>query len=160
MSQPHGLLCRSCSATPLIPILDLGHTPLANALLAEEQLLEAEETYPLELVFCPACALVQITETVPPEKLFREYLYFSSFSDTMLRHAESLATELIESRELGPNSLVIEVASNDGYLLQYYKQRNITVLGIEPATNVASVARDERGVPTISEFFGTDLAEK
>ena len=160
MSQPQLPVCRSCSATGLIPILNLGETPLANALLAEEQLTEMEETYPLELVLCPACALVQITETVPPEKLFREYLYFSSFSDTMLRHAESLATELIESRSLGPNSLVMEVASNDGYLLQYYKQRNVPVLGIEPATNVARVARDERGVPTISEFFGAALAEK
>jgi len=160
MNQPQSPVCRSCNATSLIPILNLGNTPLANALLAEEQLTEAEETYPLELVLCPACALVQITETVPPEKLFREYLYFSSFSDTMLQHAESLASELIESRDLGPNSLVLEVASNDGYLLQYYKQSNIPVLGIEPATNVARVAREERGVPTISEFFGTELAER
>jgi SAM-dependent methyltransferase len=160
MNQPQVPACRSCDATALIPILNLGHTPLANALLAEEQLSEAEETFPLELVLCPACALVQITETVPPEKLFREYLYFSSFSDTMLQHAESLASELIKSRDLGPNSLVLEVASNDGYLLQYYKQRNIPVLGIEPATNVARVAREERGVPTISEFFGTELAER
>jgi SAM-dependent methyltransferase len=158
MSQPQSPVCRSCSATDLIPVLDLGDTPLANALLAEEQLTEAEETYPLELVLCTACALVQITKTVPPEKLFREYLYFSSFSDTMLRHAESVATDLITSRSLGPNSLVMEVASNDGYLLQYYKQKNIPVLGIEPATNVARVAREERGVPTISEFFDAALA--
>jgi SAM-dependent methyltransferase len=160
MSQHQVSACRSCRATGLIPVLYLGHTPLANALLNEEQLTEPEETYPLELVFCPACALVQITETVPPEKLFREYFYLSSFSDTMLRHAESLATELVHSHRLGPDSLVMEVASNDGYLLQYYKQRNVPVLGIEPATNIARVARDERGIPTITEFFGAELATK
>lgn len=160
MSQYESPTCRSCSAAKLIPVLNLGHTPLANALLTEEQLMEPEEIYPLELVFCPACALVQITETVPPEKLFREYFYLSSFSDTMLRHAESLATELIKSRRLGADSLVMEVASNDGYLLQYYKQRDVPVLGIEPATNIARVARDERGIPTISEFFGAELAKK
>src|SRR5688572_17258908 len=110
--------CRSCSATELIPILDLGHTPLANALLTAEQLEAPEATYPLELVFCPACTLVQITETVPPEQLFREYFYLSSFSDTMLRHAETLVGELIPARQLGAASLVMEVASNDGYLLQ------------------------------------------
>jgi SAM-dependent methyltransferase len=152
--------CRSCSATELLPILDLGRTPLANALLTAEQLDEPEATYPLELVFCPACTLVQITETVPPEQLFREYFYLSSFSDTMLRHAETIVGELAQSRKLGARSLVMEVASNDGYLLQYYKRRGIPVLGIEPATNIARIARDERGIPTISEFFGADLAAR
>lgn len=160
MSRQQSPVCRSCSQTALVPILNLGHTPLANALLTPEQIDTAEETYPLELVFCPACTLVQITETVSPEKLFREYFYLSSFSDTMLRHARSLAGELIISRKLGAGSLVVEVASNDGYLLQYYKQAGVPVLGIEPATNIALVAREERGIPTISEFFGADLAEK
>jgi SAM-dependent methyltransferase len=152
--------CRSCRTTELLPILDLGRTPLANALLTAEQLEEPEATYPLELVFCPACTLVQITETVPPEQLFREYFYLSSFSDTMLRHAETIVSELIPARRLGADSLVMEVASNDGYLLQYYKRAGVPVLGIEPATNIARIARDERGIPTISEFFGAELAAR
>ena len=127
-------------------------------LLTAEQLTEPEAVYPLELVFCPACTLVQITETVPPEQLFREYFYLSSFSDTLLRHAEEIAGQLSSSRRLDSNSLVIEIASNDGYLLQYYKRAGIPVLGIEPATNIARVAEEERGIPTLSEFFGPALA--
>jgi SAM-dependent methyltransferase len=151
-------MCRSCGAAELRPILDLGLTPLANALLIAEQLTEAESVYPLELVFCPACTLVQITETLPPEQLFREYFYLSSFSDTLLRHAEEAVARVSSSRSLDTNSLVIEIASNDGYLLQYYKRAGIPVLGIEPATNIARVAEDERGIPTITEFFGPTLA--
>lgn len=160
MSKQQPPACQSCRATGLISILDLGRTPLANALLTAEQLTELEATYPLEVVFCPACTLVQITEIVPPEQLFREYFYLSSFSDTMLRHAQALVSELIPARKLGAHSLVMEVASNDGYLLQYYKQAGIPVLGIEPATNIASIAQDERGIPTISEFFDAALAER
>jgi C-methyltransferase-like protein/putative zinc binding protein/methyltransferase family protein len=158
MSKQQSPGCRSCSAAELISIIDLGRTPLANALLAPEQVAEPEASYPLELVFCPACALVQITETVPPEKLFREYFYLSSFSDTMLRHAESVVSQLIPARSLDADSLVMEVASNDGYLLQYYKQAGIPVLGIEPATNVARIAEHERGIPTVCDFFGAALA--
>ncbi len=102
---------------------------------------------------------MQITETVSPEKLFGEYFYRSSFSDTMLRHAEKVVAEVTESRGLGPDSFVIEVASNDGYLLQYYNQAGIPVLGIEPASNIASVA-EERGIPTLCEFFGAELGER
>ena len=103
-------------------MLDLGRVPLANALLTAEQLNEPEDRFPLELYFCPQCALVQIGETVPPERLFRDYAYASSFSDTMVEHARTLVEALIVRRGLGPASLVIEVASNDGYLLQFYKQ--------------------------------------
>ncbi|MGB9181010.1 MAG: class I SAM-dependent methyltransferase [Pyrinomonadaceae bacterium] len=152
--------CRSCGTGDLKTILSLGRTPLANSLLKADQLNEPEEMYPLDLVFCAECALVQITETVPPEKLFREYLYFSSFSDTMLRHAREIVEQLIASRHLDSNSLVMEIASNDGYLLQYYKQAGVPVLGIEPAANIARVAREERGIPTISEFFGEQLAQQ
>lgn len=158
MSETHSQGCRSCTKTGLITILSLGKTPLANALLTAEQLEQPEPTYPLELVLCPHCALVQITETVPPEKLFREYFYLSSFSDTMLEHAGRLVKRLIPARGLGAESLVMEVASNDGYLLQYYKQAGVPVLGIEPATNIARVAREERGIPTLCEFFGEALA--
>lgn len=119
---------------------------------------QPESRYPLELVLCPHCSLVQITETVPPEQMFRDYAYFSSFSDTMLKHAEALAHQLIEKRGLDSNCRVVEIASNDGYLLQYYKQAGIPVLGIEPAENIAEVAIREKGINTISEFFGEELA--
>lgn len=154
------LRCRSCGAGGLEMVLSLGRTPLANSLLTTEQLAQPQETYPLDLVFCPACTLVQITETVPPEKLFREYLYFSSFSDTMLAHAQTLAERMTKSRGLDGQRLVVEIASNDGYLLQYYKRAGVRVLGIEPAENIAQVARDERGVETLCEFFSEDLARQ
>jgi SAM-dependent methyltransferase len=154
------LACRSCGSVGLKLILSLGKMPLANALLMEEQLNQPEETYPLDLALCPKCSLVQITETVSPEKLFREYLYFSSFSDTMLKHAQKLTKELITSRRLDGNSFVVEIASNDGYLLQYYKDAGIPVLGIEPATNVARVAQKERGIPTLCKFFDKTLAQE
>jgi SAM-dependent methyltransferase len=139
-------------------VLSLGRTPLANALLTAEQLAQPEETFPLDLVFCAACSLVQITETVPPEKMFREYLYFSSFSDTVLENAEEIATRMLGARRLNGDSLVMEIASNDGYLLQHYRRRGVPVLGIEPATNIARAAREERDIRTISEFFGESLA--
>src|SRR5947208_16130413 len=125
--------CRACGSDRLEPILDLGSTPLANRLLSEHELTEPEPRYPLELVFCESCTLVQITETVAPEVLFRDYLYFSSFSDTMVRHAEELVGHLIKERDLGSESLAAEVASNDGYLLQFYRRAGVPVLGIEPA---------------------------
>jgi SAM-dependent methyltransferase len=133
--------------------------PLANALIAESDLARPEPRYPLDLAVCPACALVQITETVPPEVLFRDYLYFSSFSETMLAHARTLVERLVVERQLGQGSLVIEVASNDGYLLQFYKAAGVPVLGIEPARNVAEIARRDRGIPTLAEFFGLAVAE-
>jgi SAM-dependent methyltransferase len=131
--------------------------PLANALLTAEQLETPEPRFPLDLARCPRCSLVQITETVSPETLFREYMYFSSFSDTMLNHARELAERLITERRLGAKSLVVEIASNDGYLLQNYVRAGVSVLGVEPARNVACVA-EERGVRTVCEFFDEALA--
>lgn len=151
--------CRSCGTSDILPILSLGHMPLANALLTPEQLSLPEETFPLDLVFCPQCTLVQITETVSPEKLFRDYLYFSSFSDTVLDNAREAARNLAVRCRLGKDSLVVEVASNDGYLLKNYQEQGIPVLGVEPARNIAKIA-EERGVPTISEFFSVGLAEQ
>ncbi len=151
--------CRSCGAEQLDPVLSLGRTPLANALLKEDELSNPEPTFPLDLVFCPNCALVQITETVPPEQLFKHYLYLSSFSDTMLKHSAELAVRLITERGLDANSLVVEVASNDGYLLQFYKRAGVPVLGIEPAANIAKVAED-RGIPTLPRFFGNELGRE
>ncbi len=150
--------CRSCAADTLINVLSLGETPLANSLLTADQLAEPEARYPLELAFCPHCTLVQITETVSPEKLFSEYFYFSSFSDTVLEHARTLAEKVIKTRGLNGTSLVMEVASNDGYLLQNYQRAGIAVLGIEPAANIAKVAQDERGITTICDFFSESLA--
>jgi SAM-dependent methyltransferase len=141
-------------------VLDLGRVPLANALLTAQQLHEPEDRFPLELHFCPQCALVQIGETVPPERLFRDYAYASSFSDTMVEHARTLVETLIGRRGLGPAGLVIEVASNDGYLLQFYKQRGIPVLGIEPAANIAELAIATKGIPTLVEFFDEELARR
>jgi len=150
--------CRSCGYADLTTVLSLGETPLANSLLTAEQLDRPEPLYPLDLVFCPRCTLVQITETVPPEQLFRDYLYFSSFSDTMLRHAQELVGQLIDARHLGASSLAVEIASNDGYLLQYYRDAGVPVLGIEPARNIARVA-EERGIPTVADFFGVEVAQ-
>jgi SAM-dependent methyltransferase len=152
----HPVPCRSCGHVGLTPILSLGRTPLANALLDEPDLRQPEPEYPLELAFCPACQLVQITTTVPPEELFRDYAYFSSFSETMVRHAEHLTNRLIADRKLTEQSLAVEIASNDGYLLQHYVKAGVPVLGIEPATAVA----EQRGVYTMNEFFSRSLAEQ
>src|SRR5262249_19185905 len=113
-----------------------------------------------ELVVCRRCALVQIAHTVPAEQMFREYVYFSSFSDTMLRHAEALCARLVAERGLGPGSLVVEAASNDGYLLQFYRRAGLRVLGVAPAANVAFTAQVQRGVPTLNEFFSAALARR
>jgi len=152
-------ICGSCGAAGLELLLSLGRTPLANSLLTQEQLSQPEPSFPLDLSFCPHCTLVQITEVVPPEQMFSDYLYFSSFSDTMLRQSRALVERLIAQRSLNQNSLAAEIASNDGYLLQYYHQAGIPVLGIEPAANIAPVAR-ERGIRTLCEFFGEPLAQQ
>jgi len=153
------IACRSCGGSTLEPLLSLGDVPLANSLLTADALAASEPVYPLEVVFCPACTLVQITETVPPEQLFGEYLYFSSFSDTMLASAEAIAARLVRERTLSGESLVVEAASNDGYLLQFYQRAGVAVLGVEPALNIARVA-SERGIPTLPDFFGQELAAR
>lgn len=151
--------CRSCGSQKLTTVLDLGKTPLANSLLSNAQLNQAEPIYPLEVGFCHDCSLAQLFESVPPEQLFSNYAYFSSYSDTTLAHSKAIANRLTESRQLRAESLVIEIASNDGYLLQYYKSAGIPVLGIEPAENIAIVAK-EKGIPTITDFFSRALATK
>jgi SAM-dependent methyltransferase len=140
-------------------VLDLGRQPLANALVDPERADAPEPRYPLRLAVCERCALAQILEIVPPEQLFRKYVYFSSFSDMMVRHAEQSARELIGEEGLGARSLVLEVASNDGYQLQFFRKAGVPVLGIEPAANVAEVAIG-RGIPTLVEFFGRELGER
>ena len=152
--------CRLCGSHTLIAVLTLGQQPLANQLVDTAGAAVAAKRFPLEVAFCPDCALLQITESVPPQDLFSDYLYFSSFSETMLRHAETIVEQLIRTRQLTAQHRVVEIASNDGYLLQYYRQHNIPVLGIEPAANVAAAARSERDIETLCEFFTADLAKK
>jgi SAM-dependent methyltransferase len=152
------IACRSCGSVGLESILNLGKLPLANALPRPEELGTPDPAYPLEVAFCPACALVQITETLPPDALFRDSLYFSSFSDTLVNHAAALVGRTIARRNLDSDSLAVEIASNDGYLLQHYVRSGVPVLGIEPARNIAEVAVRERGVQTVCEFFGEKLA--
>ncbi|MCG8545300.1 MAG: methyltransferase, partial [Alphaproteobacteria bacterium] len=126
--------CRSCGSEQIEVFLDLGSMPLADRMLMPAQLDEAEPYFPLEVAFCHDCALVQITETVDPEVLFdSDYPYFSSFSDYLLKHSHKNASELIESRGLGGDSLVVEIASNDGYMLRNFVENDIPVLGIDPA---------------------------
>jgi SAM-dependent methyltransferase len=150
--------CRSCGADGLHDILPLGATPLANALLKPDDLTRPETKIPLTLCVCGSCALVQLRETVDPEVMFSDYVYFSSFSDTMLKHSKEIVDRTVGRENLGQSSLVVEIASNDGYLLQYYKQQGIPVLGIEPAANIAEVATKERGIPTRVAFFSADVA--
>jgi SAM-dependent methyltransferase len=153
-------VCRACRATGVEPILSFGHTPLADALLTHEQLSEPELTAWLDLVFCPACSLVQITETVPPEVLFcRNYPYFSSVSKSLLAHFAESAEHILATRNLGPDSLVVEAASNDGYMLQNFVKRGIPVLGIDPAEGPVRKAR-ERGVDSMCTFFTRELADR
>ena len=151
--------CRSCGDCHGELILDLGQQPLANNLLRAEDLAKPEPRFPLRLFVCPACWMVQITDLVPPVELFSEYLYFSSFSDAMLQHARAAAARYIREFGLGPQSRVVEIASNDGYLLKNFVEQKIPCLGIEPAANIARVAR-EKGIETLVEFFGESLARK
>lgn len=152
--------CRSCGHSDLKPILDFGYTPLADGLLTQEQLDQTEYTAPLELVFCPECALVQITESVSPEILFcQDYPYFSSISPSLLRHFGDSAKVIAQSRQLNSQSLVIEAASNDGYMLKNFVELGIPVLGIDPADGPATAAQ-KAGIPTLCTFFTKDLAHQ
>jgi SAM-dependent methyltransferase len=154
------LSCRSCGQAELEPILSLGRTPLADALLTGEQLGEPEWIVPLEWAFCPHCSLVQITESVSPDILFgRDYPYYSSVSKSLVQHFRESAEELIERRGLGSDSLVVEAASNDGYMLRNFVDRGIPVLGIDPAKGPARVAQ-EAGIRTMCTFFGQELARQ
>jgi SAM-dependent methyltransferase len=159
MSYPN-FECRSCASTIVEPILSLGGTPLADVLLTGEQLGSSELTAPLDLVFCPSCSLVQITETVPREILFsRDYPYFSSVSKALLEHFGTSADRIVESRRLNSSSLVVEAASNDGYMLRNFVAKGIPVLGIDPAE--APVANAQKaGVTSLCTFFTKELAAR
>ena len=151
--------CRFCSAMLSTVVCDLGMSPLANAYLTETQLHEPEPFYPLRVFVCEKCLLVQLEEFESPAHIFDEYAYFSSYSDSWLAHCKEYAQDMCSLLRLDGNSHVIEVASNDGYLLQYFVQAGISVTGVEPAANVANAAI-EKGIPTQIEFFGAELGKR
>ena len=151
--------CRFCSKRLRHTFVDLGMSPLCQTHIDPNQLNEPEPFYPLHSFVCDGCFLVQLPEHVAPNAIFEEYVYFSSYSDTWLSHAEQYVKMISSRLGLGKKSLVVELASNDGYLLQYFKARQVPVLGIEPAKNVAQVAI-ANGIPSLSEFFGRDLARR
>jgi len=153
------LRCRFCGNILKHSFVDLGMSPLANSYLKENQLYKMEPFYPLHAYVCEVCYLVQLNEFQSPEQIFSEYAYFSSYSESWLNHAKRYTDQMIERFGVDSRSQVIEVASNDGYLLQYFKEKGVPVLGVEPAKNVAKVAQ-EAGIPTVVEFFGVQTAMK
>lgn len=151
------LHCRSCDSSDLEPVIDLGLQPLANNLLQPEDVTVVEPRFPLEVQVCTRCWLIQITHIVPPVTLFSDYIYFSSFSDQMLSHAREASLRYIREKSLNKDSFVVEIASNDGYLLKNFVQAGVPCLGFEPAANIAEVARAS-GVETHEAFFGKESA--
>jgi SAM-dependent methyltransferase len=151
--------CLFCATELRHTVVDLGMSPLCESYVTAEQLNHMEPYYPLHVYVCHQCFLVQVQEYVSPEAIFREYAYFSSYSDSWLAHVKRYVDMITERLELTPSSRVVEVGSNDGYLLQYFVARGIPVLGVEPARNVAEAAK-ARGVPTITEMFGRQTARE
>ena len=149
--------CRFCGAEVVQTFVDLGMSPLCESYVSRDRLNQMEPFYPLHVKVCSHCFLVQLEEYVAPENIFSDYAYFSSYSDSWLAHARAYTDKMIERFGFDQDSFVVELASNDGYLLQYFVDKNIPVLGIEPAANVAVVA-EEKGVPTLVKFFGKELA--
>jgi 2-polyprenyl-3-methyl-5-hydroxy-6-metoxy-1,4-benzoquinol methylase len=151
--------CRFCNAGLKRSFVDLGRSPLANSLLSAEDIERGEASYPLHAYVCDNCLLVQLQAFERAENIFSDYLYFSSFSQLWLQHCQKYAEQMSKRFALDGRSLVVEIASNDGYLLQYFKERGIGVLGVEPAANVAKVAR-EKGIATEVAFFGAETARR
>ncbi|TMM49543.1 class I SAM-dependent methyltransferase [Sulfitobacter sabulilitoris] len=155
----HTSLCRLCGAALRHSVVDLGMSPPCESFLPRELVDAAELYYPLHVMVCEDCMLVQLRDYVQPEDIFTEYAYFSSFSTSWVEHARQFTVMATERFGLGPQSFVVELASNDGYLLQHFGPLGVPVLGVEPAANVAAAA-ERRGVPTRVEFFGTALADR
>jgi hypothetical protein len=149
--------CRFCGAGLHQSFCDLGMSPLSNSYLSVESLQKMEPFYPLHAYVCSACFLVQLPEFESPQNIFSDYVYFSSFSDSWLTHVKNYTNNMINRFQLNSSTQIVEIASNDGYLLQYFKNKNIPVLGIEPAVNVAEAAC-KKGIPTRIQFFGTETA--
>lgn len=151
--------CRFCRTALTDTVVDLGKSPLSNSYLSVEQLRVKESFYPLHAYVCPKCFLVQLEEFESPDAIFSDYAYFSSYSDTWLKHAQTYTANMCRRFSIDSSKLAVEIASNDGYLLQYFRENGIPVLGIEPAANVADVAT-QKGIATIVDFFGKNLAQK
>jgi len=158
-SSSCSVVCRGCGNSQTELVVSFGDLPLANALITFDKLQDRESLYPLDLFFCPECTLVQIGAAVSPDEIFSNYPYFSSYADTMLSHVRELAQKLIAERHLGPDSLVVEAASNDGYMLRNFVESGVQVMGVEPADNVASEAI-RKGIPTLVRYFDEALAEE
>jgi hypothetical protein len=150
-------LCRFCHAPLRITFVDLGMSPLCESYVTTEQLNQMEAFYPLHVYLCDRCFLVQLPQYVSPQEIFTDYAYFSSYSDSWLQHAKAYTEMVIRRFALHTTSHVVEIASNDGYLLQYFAEHNIPVLGVEPAANVAHVAQ-QKGIQTVVRFFGEQTA--
>lgn len=154
------MTCRHCGSSAWLPFVDLGSAPFSNSYLDEQSLRVSEKWFPLQVVVCAECWLAQTEQLSDMEELFPpDYAYFSSFSSTWVRHAEQCVSALVKRFQLGASSRVIEIAANDGYLLQHVQKRGIPCLGVEPTASTAAAARD-RGIEIVQEFFGTALAEK
>lgn len=152
--------CRGCGDNLALTFLDLGFSPIANDLVEPKNFGQPEAYFPLRAMTCTKCALVQLPEVAIREKLFRDdYVYFSSYSTSWLKHSQEYTLQMTSYLGLGADDLVIEVASNDGYLLQYFAEVGIEVLGIEPASGVAEIAIN-KGVSTLVEFFGEEVSRK
>ena len=152
--------CRSCSFPELKHVISFGDTPLADRLVRKDKLGEIDPKAPLDVVFCPNCSLIQIDATVSPEILFgKDYPYYSSVSKSLMEHFSASATEIIDRKKLGQNSMVVEAASNDGYMLKNFLDKGIPVLGIDPAEGPVREAK-KKGINTLLDFFGKGLAEK
>ena len=155
--EPVAVQCRFCGTALTESFVDLGASPPSNAYLSNSDLRRMEAFYPLHAYVCESCLLVQLDEFQTPNQLFGHYRYFSSFSESWLRHAERYAEAMIGRFSIGARSQIVEVASNDGYLLQFFHRRGVPVLGIEPATNVARAA-EEKGITTLVRFFNVSTA--
>lgn len=151
--------CRFCKTELKHTFVDLGMSPLCQTVIAPQELNKMESFYPLRVYVCEECFLVQLEEYVAPEYIFSEYAYFSSYADMLLKNAQDYVNMMVQRFQFEAENLVIEVGSNDGYLLQYFIARGIPVLGIEPASNVAKSAAD-KGIPTVVKFFGEDTARR
>jgi len=159
MSSRNRSGCRFCGAALEHTFVDLGASPLAQSFLSHDQLNHMEPFYPLHVYVCAKCFLVQLQEFVAPENIFSDYLYFASYSDSWLAHARKYTDEMVQRFTINEKSLVVEIASNDGYLLQYFVEKKVPVLGVEPAANVADVAV-QKGIPSLVRFFNSDTARE
>jgi len=151
--------CRNCGNSLTYTFADLGASPLCNELVQPEKINKGQQTYPLHAYVCEECFLVQIGTGISPQEIYADYTYFSSYSDSWLDHSKQYVQEMTSNFNINPDCFVMEIASNDGYLLQYFKDKNIPILGIEPSGTVAKAAK-EKGIPTEEVFFGKQTAEE